>query len=370
MDNVTFVADIGSGSIKAEVAGADAPRIIENVVGIPKHKRIMPSLSASDASLLTGKDIERRGLFKLSNPMFHGHVRDARGFQLVLKQAVAQTGVEFRDHPFLLTEAPNVNRHQRSEMAQFIFEECQVPALLFAVQGVLSLYASGATTGLVLDIGEGVTQTSPVVDYYSLRDCARRVDFAGQDVTLFLQNMLRQSGCFLDTSAECSIVRDIKEMHCKVSSTVRRTDDGNKSSQVRHMLPDGHEIALSNDAMYAPDLLFAPSLGGYEHPGLTAIVHETIRRCDLDVRQSLYQGIFVAGGTTLTEKLNERLISELAKDTPKNCRLKLHAPEGRRFTAWTGASFLAQLDSFKSLATKRSEWEEHGERILNARLFA
>lgn len=45
-----------------------------------------------------------------------------------------------------------------------MFESFHVPALYVAIQAVLSLYASGRTTGIVLDIGDGVSHAVPVYE--------------------------------------------------------------------------------------------------------------------------------------------------------------------------------------------------------------
>lgn len=44
-------------------------------------------------------------------------------------------------------------------MAEIFFESFNVPALYVSVQAVLSLYSSGRTTGVVLDIGDGVAHS-------------------------------------------------------------------------------------------------------------------------------------------------------------------------------------------------------------------
>jgi centractin len=150
----------------------------------------------------------------------------------------------------LLTEPPLNPRRNRDTAAQILFETFNVPAIHTSIQAMLSLYASGRTTGIVLDSGDGVSHAVPVYEGFVMPNSIQRIDVAGRDVTEYLQQLLRKSGHVFHTSAEKEVVRQIKESLSYVAPDPRKEEKvwaGGKNiagKMGEYVLPDGRTLKV------------------------------------------------------------------------------------------------------------------------------
>ena len=82
-------------------------------------------------------------------------------------------------------------------MTQIMFETFITQAVYVGIQAVLSLYAKGRTTCLVMDSGDGVSHTYAVTIYegFSLPQTILRLDLAGRDLTDDLMKILAERIC-------------------------------------------------------------------------------------------------------------------------------------------------------------------------------
>ncbi|MEQ2166093.1 Actin- protein 2-A, partial [Goodea atripinnis] len=107
-------------------------------------------------------------------------------------------------------------------LSQVMFETYQFAGVYIAIQAVLTLYAQGLLTGVVVDSGDGVTHICPVYEGFSLPHLTRRLDIAGRDITRYLIKLLLLRGYAFNHSADFETVRMMKEKLCYVGYNIEQ----------------------------------------------------------------------------------------------------------------------------------------------------
>ncbi|EFC35759.1 predicted protein [Naegleria gruberi] len=125
-------------------------------------------------------------------------------------------------------------------MSQVMFEKFCVPALYVANRAVLALYASGKSTGMIVNSGDSVTHAVPIYEGHTLPHAILKMEM----------KMLTERGYTFTNTAEREI--DRKEKLCylalyfqeEMNSVVREEPTIDRKL---YDIPKGNVVTLGNE---------------------------------------------------------------------------------------------------------------------------
>ncbi|KAG8641690.1 actin-related protein 3 isoform X2 [Manihot esculenta] len=368
----SVVIDNGTGYTKMGFAGNVEPCFILPTVVAVNDSFLNPSRTSkanwlaqhsagvmADLDFFIGEEAFAKSrsssTYSLSYPIKHGQVDNWDAMERYWQQCVFNyLRCDPEDHYFLLTESPLTAPENRECTGEIMFETFNVPGLYIAVNSVLALAAGYTTskcemTGVVVDVGDGATHIVPVADGYVIGSSIRSVPIAGKDVTLFIQQLMRERGENVPPEDSFDVARKVKEMYCYTSSDIVKV--------------------FFNPEIYSSD---------FTTP-LPVVIDKCIQSAPIDTRRALYKNIVLSGGSTMFKDFGRRLQRDLKKivdarvlasearlkDEVKTQPVEVNVVSHpiQRFAVWFGGSVLASTPEFFAACHTKAEYEEYGASI-------
>jgi len=365
------VIDNGSGLVKCGFDTETKPTsVFPSIIGRPR----ISGLVLGENAVIVGEEAQKkRGILSLRYPVEHGIVVNWDDMETLWQHTFRnELRIDPSEYPVVITEAALNPKNNRERTLRALFETFGIQSLNMVVCPIVSLFATGRTSGIILECGDGVTHTVPIYEGYIMPHAILRLDLAGRDLTDRLCQLLGEKGLQFTTVAEREVVREIKEKLCYVAedftSTTRDAIAIGDKGEEAYELPDGQTVNIGSERFKCPEALFQPQLIGLEQQGgIHNLVYDSIRKCDMDIRRQYYRNVVLAGGTTLFRGLSDRLRKEVGALAPKSVNVRVVALKERRYGCWLGASILAGITTFRKEWITKAEYEEFGAEIIHKR---
>ncbi|KAG9045022.1 NuA4 histone acetyltransferase subunit [Tulasnella sp. UAMH 9824] len=416
------VLDVGTSSTRFGYAGEETPRcILPTSYGyMPRTvKTVDPSgmeVETTSRDLYVGENgVGRwRAGMEVGNPMADGLIYDWSPTKDIIEHAFTK-GLEVnpQDHPVLVTEPAWNTASNRERMAEIMFEEFQVPAFYIANNSVLSAFASGKGTALIIDIGKSQANVTPVVDGFVLRK-----GIAHSSIPALVQNsahsilahgdqtrpsidllpyqlidkkqivepnqpprcVLREDRIATTTPSwrNWAVQREVEEwmMACGAVLPREYSEEHARSwARKTYEFPTGFNSSFGGERFVPGDIFFTthhlpPTQTQTQHPAtLPELLTTALRATEPDLRPALFNNVVLTGGGACLPGMGDRIGYELQK-LAGGQKVRLHVPGNmleRRYSAWIGGSILGSLGTFHQLWISKQEWQEHGKSIVASR---
>ena len=358
-----IVIDNGSFYIKAGFNGDEEPKkVLRNIIG--KNKYDYEKIGGDEKEIFIGEEaLIKRDMLNIKYPMKRAVVKDWESLEKIWSHIfINELKVDPKEHNLLITQPIKNIKENKEKIAEIMFESFNIPGLYIADSTLLSLYAAGKFTGMVIDMGDGITQFSPFYDGFLFEDKFERINIGGKDITKYMRKILNKKGFTFEKISGKIIPNTIKEEACFFPLT-----DDEEVGVYEYKLPDGSCINLKEERFNCPEaILFNPLLKSNENKSIAEICNNIIQKCDVYLKKDFYNCIILSGGNSMLKGLPERFtkeIKDLVNESMKKEITVIANPE-RKFATWIGGAILSSISSIDDKWTTKKEYEENGPNII------
>ncbi|MHA1551799.1 MAG: actin family protein [Candidatus Heimdallarchaeaceae archaeon] len=260
----------------------------------------------------------------------------------------------------------------RRKIARVLFDQFNVPKMYFSIKEVLSLYAEGNVTGLVVNIGASATRIIPIYDGWLITHSVSIRDTGANDVTKLMKDYTNKHIAHFNGNLEYKDIIDnnirfATEELCYVSENPKKEKQvwQKTDRQIRSANIINENFVKYDEILYeAPEILFRNEpLSVTGEPGdLTDAVIESAQKCDRDLLKVILSNIVLIGGGTLYRGFKERFYSDIRSKIPDHIEINVEADSNRLIKSWIGGSILTSLNLFneRNLWVSKAEYDEKG----------
>ncbi|XP_016417418.1 actin-related protein 2-A-like [Sinocyclocheilus rhinocerous] len=325
--------------VKCGYAGSNFPEhIFPALVGRPIIRSTAKVGNIEIKDLMVGDEAsELRSMLEVNYPMENGIVRNWDDMKHLWDYTFGpeKLNIDSQNCKILLTEPPMNPTKNREKIIEVMFETYQFSGVYIAIQAVLTLYAQGLLTGVVVDSGDGVTHICPVYEGFSLPHLTRRLDIAGRDITRYLIKLLLLRGYAFNHSADFETVRMMKENLCYVGYNIEQEQ---KLALETTVLVESYTVSSAWAEFYKHIVL---SGGSTMYPGLPSRLERELKQLYL-------------------ERVLKGDVDKLSK-----FKIRIEDPPRRKHMVFLGGAVLADIMKDKdNFWMTREEYQEKGTRVL------
>jgi len=281
--------------------------------------------------------------------------------------AYKDLGKDATTAPTFFARHSQIPREDNEKLIRMMFETFNVPAFYVQAKPVLTMYATGRTTGLPVVFGHNSVSWAPIFEGHLVNHCLGTSRIAGKSISNRLLEVLQESHQWISND-DLESIHTLKAQHCYVAQNYEIETQLQSAEERKFNMPNGTQIALKNERFRAPEVIFKPNLIGMDVDGLQFGIADAVLNSPMDMRSSLKNNIILAGeGARKLPGFTARLSMELKEidiEIFESCTL-ISPPE--EHLAWIGGSIVTSLSSFEACWIAKAEYEEEGEKILHRR---